>query len=135
LELEIGCKLMEILIVDDEILILNELSEILIDEGYTVSTANAVDEALLLLSTNHNVHLVLTDMKMMGKSGSDLIRTAKKEFPNKHRFIILSGHAGGEEDDGLPDAENIPFFLKPVDLDSLLTMIKNISEDYSANAK
>lgn len=120
---------MEILIVDDEILILNELSEILIDEGYTVSMASSVDEALLLLRANHNLHLVLTDMKMMGKSGSDLIQAAKKEFPNKHRFIILSGHAESEGDDGFPDSENIPFFLKPIDLDSLLTMIENISAE------
>ena len=61
-----------ILVVDDEKNYLLVLKELLADEGYEVLTAQSGGSALTLLSET-DLDLVITDMKMPGMSGLELL--------------------------------------------------------------
>jgi CheY-like chemotaxis protein len=69
-----------ILVVDDEQDLRELLVRILLKEGYVVDAVADGKEALEKLRQKpHN--LVLTDVKMPGINGFDLIQVIKKEFP------------------------------------------------------
>lgn len=62
-----------ILIVDDEISICEVLGQFLRREGYAVSIASSGEEALGIIG-NSDVHLIISDIKMPGMSGVDLLK-------------------------------------------------------------
>ncbi len=62
-----------ILIIDDNEEVLDTLKQLLLDEGYRVSTAsNGTSGVLLFLRQNFD--LVITDLNMQGMDGLDVIR-------------------------------------------------------------
>ncbi len=81
-----------ILVVDDDSTILALCERVL--KGYRVLTALCRDEALRQLDVEA-VDLVLTDVKMPGGSGIDLLRTIKQANPNAP-VLIMSGYAEQE---------------------------------------
>ena len=70
-----------ILVVDDEENLCRILSKILREEGYEVSVASSAEEALRVLS-DESVDAVLTDIRMPGMDGLELLRRIKKEEPS-----------------------------------------------------
>jgi DNA-binding NtrC family response regulator len=80
-----------ILVVDDAPDTLEVLQRNLISQGYQVFTAPGVAEAIRLLETT-NVDLVITDLKMPGISGLDLVRHVRENLPNTE-VIMITGYA------------------------------------------
>jgi CheY-like chemotaxis protein len=74
------------LIVDDEEIILEEAPETLTDEGYVCVLANNVEDAIEIVKTTPEIILFLTDLKMPGRTGADLIKTVEKKFGQKINF-------------------------------------------------
>ena len=70
-----------ILIVDDEKNYPPVLSAVLEEEGYESLTANSGKEALEILKQSE-VDLVLTDMKMPGMDGIELLEKIKAKDPD-----------------------------------------------------
>jgi two-component system NtrC family response regulator len=79
-----------ILIVDDEKNYTLILSAVLSDEGFETLTANTAAEALERLRENE-VDLVLTDMKMPGMDGMDLLEKVKEKDPDLP-VIMMTAH-------------------------------------------
>ncbi|MCI5182845.1 MAG: response regulator, partial [Candidatus Electrothrix sp. AW1] len=75
-----------ILVVDDEPNYLIVLSELLRDEGYEVFTADSGKAGLKTVREN-DLDLVISDMKMPGMDGIELLGKLK-EF-NQHLPVIL----------------------------------------------
>ena len=73
-----------ILIVDDEKNYTLILAAVLEDEGFETLSANSGDEALEILSKS-DVDLVLTDMKMPGMDGINLLERIKKNDDRQKR--------------------------------------------------
>ena len=69
-----------LLVVDDEKNYLLVLKELLIDEGYEVLTAQSGANALAMLNETE-LDLVVTDMKMPGMSGLELLEKLKQKDP------------------------------------------------------
>ena len=69
-----------ILIVEDIQSIRLAISDMLIAD-YTVLSAGSYDEAVVILH-NNSIDLLITDIKMEGKTGLDLIRYIREHFPN-----------------------------------------------------
>ena len=63
----------QILVVDDALDTLEVIERNLTAHGYRVLTAPAVAEAIAILESTH-IDLVITDLKMPGASGLDLVR-------------------------------------------------------------
>ena len=78
-----------ILCVDDEENPLTLRKLVLQKAGYEVVTAGSADQALEVLSS-HKVDLVLSDLLMPGKTGTDLAREIKAATPNLP-VILISG--------------------------------------------
>lgn len=80
-----------IMVVDDETAILNSLRRVLDNLGYEVLVSDSGAKALLLMS-EHQIDLVISDMRMPGMDGYELLSRIKDLYPNTVR-IILSGYA------------------------------------------
>ncbi|MDR2480776.1 MAG: sigma-54 dependent transcriptional regulator [Spirochaetaceae bacterium] len=80
----------KILIVDDEQNIRKGLAEFLEMEGYNVVMASDGDSAYRRYQKG-DIDLVITDLKMPGISGNELLRRIKAETPGV-AVIILTGH-------------------------------------------
>jgi adenylate cyclase len=83
-----------VLVVDDEISILNALKRSLGKIGVEVVTASTAADALYILE-NTEVSLIISDMRMPGMDGADLMSKVAQESPDTIRFL-LSGHSDME---------------------------------------
>jgi len=113
----------KILIVDDEEFICEEASETLIDEGYQCLTASNVDDALTIIRNNHDISLIVTDLKMPRKSGVDLIKIVENEFGKTFKFVVMSGHGSVLVDEIDIDLNAYSFLKKPLDIDKLIETV------------
>lgn len=106
-----------ILLVDDEEGIRRVLGLSLADEGYRVQTASGADEALSAVKTERP-DIVLTDIKMPGRSGLELLAEIKA-LDKDIEVIMLTGH--GDLDLAIQSLklEATDFLTKPVN-DELL---------------
>lgn len=80
-----------VLCVDDEPNILSALRRALRGQGYRVLTAGGGDEALALLA-REPVDLVISDMRMPGMDGAQLLEQVHRRWPQVLR-MLLTGHA------------------------------------------
>ena len=85
----------KILYVDDELtnLLLFELN---FKKSYEVLTADTGIKGLEILNNNHDVIVVVSDMKMPVMNGMEFIKLAKKKHPDI-KFYILTGFEITEE--------------------------------------
>ena len=81
----------KILVVDDEEIIRNLLTEHLSDEGYSVVAVPSGERALEVFRDDPN-HLVITDIRMGGMSGIQLLEEVKK-LDSEAMIIMITSHA------------------------------------------
>jgi HD-like signal output (HDOD) protein/CheY-like chemotaxis protein len=84
---------MRVMIVDDDAFVLKATSRMLksTEESWEVLTASSGADALSLLSSA-KVDVIVTDMRMPGMDGADLLSEVSKTYPGVIR-IVLSGQA------------------------------------------
>jgi len=111
-----------ILICDDEKNIREGLGMALELDGYQTILAEDGKVAWKLLNKNE-VDLVITDLRMEGMSGEELLKKIVASYPNIP-VVILTGHGTIETAvDAMRDGA-VDFFTKPVDLDRLSILVK-----------
>lgn len=113
----------QIILIDDEELILDEYFELLESEGLPCEVESDPQRAYARILSNPQLRLVITDCRMSGMSGLELIRRLQAELPLERRltYILLSGY----EEEGANEFAGITHLLKPVDVDLLLTTVRN----------
>ena len=111
-----------ILIADDELNIRRGLQFAFEDEDYSVITAENGIEAWNAINKNI-VDLVITDLRMPGMDGYELLRRISSTYPTLP-VIVLTGHGTIETAVETMRDGAIDFFTKPVDLDKLLLVVK-----------
>ncbi|MBT8102481.1 MAG: response regulator, partial [Gammaproteobacteria bacterium] len=80
-----------VLVVDDDASILGVVAEVLEDDGYAVSTASSGEEALELLN-DHQFSLVMSDLRLPGINGVEVLEHIKRVSPRTH-VIMITSHA------------------------------------------
>ncbi len=80
-----------ILVVDDELIVRDSLSDWLAEDGYNVSTVKNGNEALKLVNEK-DWDVLLVDLKMPGLSGLDVLLKVKEINPNTP-VIIMTAYA------------------------------------------
>ncbi|HKK70247.1 MAG TPA: sigma-54 dependent transcriptional regulator [Candidatus Krumholzibacteria bacterium] len=81
-----------VLVVDDEEQMLRSQERMLVREGYAVLTATSANEALdRLRGADHDVDVVLTDLRMEGMDGMQFVETAKRLYPDLE-IIMMTGY-------------------------------------------
>jgi response regulator RpfG family c-di-GMP phosphodiesterase len=118
-----------ILFVDDEENILHSLKRLLRKEGYRILTATCGTDGLEMLK-EYDVHLVVTDQRMPGMSGTEFLAKVKENYPEVIR-VVLSGYT---EVDTITESINkghiYKFMLKPWNDQNLKLEIKQALEQY-----
>lgn len=113
-----------LLLVDDEENILAALRRLLRGEGWQVLCAHSAVEALQLMA-RHEVDVVVSDQRMPGMTGVELLRRARALYPDTVR-LVLSGYT---ELQAITDAINegaiYKFLAKPWDDAQLRTSLRN----------
>ena len=85
---EVSKAQMTVLCVDDEANILKSLQRLLQDPGYQLLFASSGEEALTVLATN-SVDLVLSDMRMPGINGAELLEQVAKKYSWRNDCLII----------------------------------------------
>ena len=116
-----------ILIIDDEENIRNGLETNFEMEDYNVKTASNGKDGLQLVKKG-DIDLVITDLKMDGISGEDVVRHIVTETPGIP-VIVLTGHGSIEEAVELMTKGAFYFLTKPLDLDQLNLIVKRALEN------
>jgi len=110
-----------ILIVDDEKNYPTIIGEILQEEGYTSLTASSGMEALDMLN-NEPIDLILTDVKMPGMSGIQLLEKIKEIKPDLP-VIIMTAYGSVEKAVEAMHKGAYTFILKPFENQALIAHI------------
>ncbi len=101
-----------VLLVDDDKNVIHGLTRSLRQQPYRLYTAESGDEAIRILKSQ-NVDVIVTDEKMPGMSGCDLIAWVAKNYPDVVR-ILLTGHTTAEiAVRAINDGAVYHFFTKP----------------------
>jgi len=111
-----------LLVIDDEKNIREGLADFLQTDGYEVVCAENADEGWMRFCGG-DIDLVITDLKMPGLSGDDLMRRILAQSPG-FPVIILTGHGTVESAVCAMREGAWDFLSKPVDLDHLSLKIK-----------
>lgn len=117
-----------ILVVDDEENLRRVIEVQLEQEGYQVETAADGKQALALLAQS-TFALVLTDLRMPGISGMDLLREIRKAHP-QIMVIILTAFGTIETAVEAMQAGAYHYVTKPVHLSELVLVVNRALEHY-----
>ena len=117
-----------ILIVDDEPDVLFSLKGLLRHE-FELHTAESGDEALQILA-EHAIHVIMTDQRMPGMSGTELMLQAREKYPDAIR-VVFTGYADIK---AVVEAINTGglyrYITKPWDPDELIETLHTAAKRY-----
>lgn len=122
-------EMLRVILVDDEPFILQGL-KVLIDweaEGYEIAAALDNGEAVIEFLKENQVDLIITDIKMPGMTGIDLIRRIRQENLSEAYFVILSGYNDFTYAQQAIRYNCVDYILKPVEKDGLLAILRKIT--------
>ena len=108
----------KILIVDDEVRHGEVLEAALAERGFEATSTNTVAKALAYCAS-HEVDLVLSDLRMPGQGGNDLLKALKQERPELP-VIIMTAYATVRGAVDLVKDGAFDYVAKPLDLDDVV---------------
>ncbi len=120
-----------VLIVDDEESIRKLLKSRMEREGYDTLTASNAEEAEKLFGTNGNgIGTVVTDLKMPGRDGFQLMKALKDKNLNT-KYIVITGH--GEKEAAVQSVKYgaTDYLEKPFDLEEFVHTVKRCQKEYA----
>jgi two-component system, NtrC family, response regulator HydG len=117
------------LVVDDDDGVRYTLAGILEDEGVAVTQAASGEAAVALLDdpATPEVHLVVTDMRMPGMSGLDVLAHVRKR-PRPPKVVMITAH--GNERLAVEATKHgaYDYFRKPFELEELVVVVRRALE-------
>lgn len=116
-----------ILIIDDEDNIRNGLATNFELEDYEVKTASNGQEGLDLIAKG-DIDLVITDLRMDGISGEEVVKRVTTETPGIP-VIVLTGHGSIDAAVEAMKSGAYDFLTKPLNLDQLNLIVKRALEN------
>ncbi len=119
---------MKILVVDDEPLIVSMLDEFLSNCGFSVVTAAATQPALTQIEDSWGeIDLVITDVCMPGKNGTQLLDMVKSRYPDVD-VILLTAFSEAMNAKSAIRRGACAFLNKPISLRELEHVVNQIAE-------
>ncbi len=118
-----------LLLIDDELPILDILETSLSSEGYDVVTAESGKEGLRIFE-EEGIKLILTDIKMPGMDGIEVLRSIKSK-DKEAEVIVLTGH--GDMDSAIAALHHgaSDFLTKPIRDEVLLLALERAKKKLS----
>lgn len=121
----------QILIIDDDRNHLKVLKGLLERERFDIFTASGVDSALPIIGQN-DLDLVITDLKMPGKSGMDLLGLSRQRKPAVP-VIMITGHGDIETAVAAIKSGAYDYITKPVDEHEFLNVVRKALAESEKN--
>ena len=122
-----------ILVVDDEVNARSALAELLRDEGFEVETAADAFKAL----GKYDVfapHLVLTDLKMPGMDGIELVKRIHA-MEDPAAVVVMTAFGAVQSAVEAMHAGALEYLTKPLNFDELLVVIGRVLETQALRAE
>ena len=119
-------KQIEVLVLDDEPIVCERLEDYLKKKGMYVETFNQSQKALERLEEK-TFDVIITDMKMQGPSGMDVLVTVRKKS-YKSEVIIITGYGSFET---IREAEYVGAFdyiSKPFQMAEIFNLVKKAAK-------
>ncbi len=116
-----------IMIVDDEANARTGLAELLRDEGYEVETAADAFKALGKLDS-FAPHLILSDLRMPGMDGIELMKRVKSPSQRECGFVMMTAFGAVESAVEAMRAGALHYLTKPINFDELLIVVERALE-------
>lgn len=118
-----------LLLVDDEPNILRALTRTLRKDGYKILSCTNAQEGFELLALN-NVHVIISDQRMPGMTGTEFLNKVKDIYPNTIR-IVLSGFTDlNSVTDAINQGAIYKYLTKPWDDEQLSETIRQAFQQY-----
>jgi CheY-like chemotaxis protein len=114
----------KILVVDDEAIIAQLISDVLTGDGYDVDTAS---DGLVALECIRRCgyDLILSDLRMPGLDGLGLYRELEQSRPELvRRFVFITGTSEHTDYAGLLGGLVAPILTKPFDMSALQRVVR-----------
>lgn len=121
-----------ILIVDDEQDLCESLAYVLEDLGFVTSTANTTAQAYHQIMHN-KIDIVLSDVRMPGENGVEMIRRVRKQKSDGPVFILMTGFTDITEKEALAAGAEV-MLRKPVKLEQLQMLLERIRKQLQQKA-
>jgi len=111
----------EVMVLDDERIVCERLRESLSKKGFAVETFTDSRQALDRLEAKR-FDVVVTDLKMKGPTGLDMLHTLRETAPST-QVIIITGHATIESAHEAEWGGVFDFITKPFKAKELVSMV------------
>jgi CheY-like chemotaxis protein len=115
-----------ILVVDDHIALAENIAEVLESAGYCAWTAPSAEQALEAMD-HAEVHALVTDYRLPGLNGAELIREVRRRGRHIPALVMCA-----YSDDGTIESAKatgaLDVLCKPVALSRLLTLISELPQ-------
>ncbi len=122
----------KVMFVDDEAQILKAIKRIFIDSGFKLYCAQSAEAALGILRSD-SVDMIVTDIRMPGMDGLELLQIVRQEYPETVR-VVLSGYTDDNEvmqtlQSNLAKA----YLFKPWNNDELISIVEENLQNACVN--
>jgi two-component system KDP operon response regulator KdpE len=118
-----------VLLVEDDELVSDAVTRVLVREGYLVLTAATGHDAIGLLKTPSNpIDVVVLDIGLPDVSGADLCARLRELFPALP-VVVCTGAAGPDEVRELRNLGITQFFSKPITPEALVAGVRSVLTD------
>lgn len=121
-----------VLYVDDELKALQYFVEAFEDEFPIYTAANAADAFAILQSRGQEIGVLITDQRMPGEQGVDLLEKARKLNPNLVRILVTAYSDYQTVVDAVNSGRVFRYLHKPWNPDEMLSVVRHALEYYSA---
>jgi DNA-binding response OmpR family regulator len=115
-----------ILVVDDEFMVRQFVSETLAQEGHEVEVVDSAEVALEQVN-NKEYQAIMLDIKMPGMSGIELYRHFQKIAPLlADRVVFITGDVMGSSTMTFLSKTKAPYIIKPFDAKQLTAEVNRV---------
>ena len=131
----VASRLPRVLIVEDDVNSLDVTSAFVAESGADVVGATSVEEALAALARHGDgISLVITDIKLRGRSGFDVFRQVRQDLPGVPVILVT---AFGNTDEAVAAMRDgaLYYFTKPVNFPLLLRIVRGTLEKQALQAQ
>ncbi len=122
----------QILVVDDESIVVSLVRDTLEEEGMVVHTAETGTQALEIIA-RQNIDLIISDIRMPGMDGIELVRRAKEMLPEV-AVIFITGYANLNSAKNAIKQGAFDYIMKPFELSEIRQAVRNALEKKQESA-
>ncbi|RME24598.1 MAG: response regulator, partial [Candidatus Zixiibacteriota bacterium] len=114
-----------VLLVDDNPGFLQSTAEVLKSENIASVLTTSVDEAIYFLQANSDISLILTDLELPGRNGSELLKYLRSNLRfSDIPIIVVSSHSSKRWLSTVLALGAVDYLVKPVPAETLVSRVR-----------